>query len=428
VRCVKECVDEVTKAVTGKNPGPALEVLEGIPSEMDGVEDVEALRRLALGCVIEGIRACKFAALKLRAWRLVIATMEAQAKTAGGVEGRLWTLVGDMAAQSLLGEAKPEVERMVVRYLGPLHRLWGGGGHVVIILAVQDPLGEGKGELLHPLAPPIGTDTGVLTRGRWSGPAVGRHAAGSVDGGYVAGWCAGRSSGSSRHSNFDTLVKCLRLHHMSPAFLTSVVSRTAYREGCPYLTEALPNALTYQSIMATLSVPGVRNRDAYLAPVKPNRARRARFPYKLEAQVPLARCKALTDDALFSLFLGVAEGHGVRLRVRRHVQPGGLPTVGLDVMFHGALENPGDVKGGDTVGLVGAPVRILCKAGDTERGVTTLAETKLSSRAWVYPDFFGRPFGDVVQDGSPYFPEGLMTVSVAVHFISPQNAAEELPF
>jgi hypothetical protein len=123
--CVAQCVDKVGMQLGYGSSAPAMEVLEGIPNEMDGVKGVAGLRDRAFIRLTETIRhRILETTLELRAWRLVIAAIEAQAKTANGVEARLWKLVDDSIALRRLGEAKPEVERMVVRYLGPLHRLW----------------------------------------------------------------------------------------------------------------------------------------------------------------------------------------------------------------------------------------------------------------------------------------------------------------
>jgi hypothetical protein len=132
----------------------------------------------------------------------------------------------------------------------------------------------------------------------------------------VAAWAACETR-SLRQETFSRLVKCLRLHHMSPALLTAIATRSSFRGTCPSLLDACANALTYQSVITTLSVQDVANRDAYLASAKPSRARREAFPYKLEGQVALSRCLALTDDGRASLFLGVTEGYGVGLTVRK---------------------------------------------------------------------------------------------------------------
>jgi hypothetical protein len=52
--CVDQCVDKVKEAldVDGKDPGAAMEVLESVPSEMDGRKDVAALRNTAFSCLI----------------------------------------------------------------------------------------------------------------------------------------------------------------------------------------------------------------------------------------------------------------------------------------------------------------------------------------------------------------------------------------
>jgi hypothetical protein len=103
--------------------------------------------------------------------------------------------------------------------------------------------------------------------------------------------------------------------------------------------------------------------------------------------------------------------------------------VGLQLL----LNVPSETKSeqafqGDSVGSAGPLLHVLIRAGGTERKLTALSGTRQTTDAWTFADFFGKPWGEIVKEGSPYFPQGDMAVSVAVHFISPQNAAEELPF
>jgi hypothetical protein len=71
--CVAQCVDKVGAALSDEDPGPAMEVLESVPSELDGRKDVEALRNKGLYFLLKAIRTGRVVGVELqRAWSIVV--------------------------------------------------------------------------------------------------------------------------------------------------------------------------------------------------------------------------------------------------------------------------------------------------------------------------------------------------------------------
>jgi hypothetical protein len=126
--CVAQCVDRLKAGMKGLDPGAAMEVLESVPSEMDGVKGVEALRSRGLYFLLKAIKAERLAGVELqRAWGIVIKCIEQRSAAKAPLEARGWDPVRDMLAADSLGEEiEGAVADAVARYLGPIHKLWRG--------------------------------------------------------------------------------------------------------------------------------------------------------------------------------------------------------------------------------------------------------------------------------------------------------------
>jgi hypothetical protein len=127
--CVAQCVDKVKKAMESLDPAAAMEVLESVPSEMDGVEGVGTLRNAALYFLLKAIRAHRVGGDELRrAWGVVIECIEENDAGKAPAEARVWEPVDEMLADYLLeDELKDKVADAVAGYLGPIDKLWEGG-------------------------------------------------------------------------------------------------------------------------------------------------------------------------------------------------------------------------------------------------------------------------------------------------------------
>jgi hypothetical protein len=231
-------------------------------------------------------------------------------------------------------------------------------------------------------------------------------------------WRDGSPDGTRVSSNTSSrfLVKCLRLHHMSAAFLTSVVSRSTYREECPYLVEACTNAFMYQSIASSLHLLTGFGHEDYLASSGADRARGV-SRYVFRTEVELADCLKLEPEGNgISMRLGVADGYLLRLEARRASKDGGVPSLG----FYLHVGRPSVITGaageGATIGRAGPMVGLHIKALKKESHMVCLF-----TNMWGFWNFFGKPWGEVVREGSPYFPQGRLTVKVTVRFISDRH-------
>jgi hypothetical protein len=233
----------------------------------------------------------------------------------------------------------------------------------------------------------------------------------------VGGWVASGPA-SEQQGAFNRLVRCLRLHHMSAAFLTSVVAWSEFRSECAYLLQACTNALMYQSVAATLSRLKDSERDEYLASGKADRAR-AVPRYTFTAQVDLADCLKLDDDHdTLSMRLGVADGYPVQLDAKRRSREGGKFSLGLFFFVcHPNVINGGEEVGA-TIGLGGPMVDVRIEAFDTENKVVGLFSQEAG---WGIEDFFNKTWGEVVRENSDYFPNGRMTIEIRATFISDKH-------
>jgi hypothetical protein len=239
----------------------------------------------------------------------------------------------------------------------------------------------------------------------------------------VGGWLTCQDFDQQDH--FEILVKCLRLHHMSAAFLTSVVSWSEYREGWPGLVGLCTNALMYQSMAASLTLVKNSDRAHQLTSCKPRRSPAA-FEYDFEAQVQLAQCLAAApgQDPSVSTRLGVAEGYLIELIVKKKLGAGGQATVGLYLGLRYPDTTANNYETGDTVSSLGPMVSWQVDVnGRTVRDFIFLYGEDFSSRG--YHSFFKKPWDEVVREGSDNFPKGRMMIKVKARFISDRHVNGE---
>jgi hypothetical protein len=216
----------------------------------------------------------------------------------------------------------------------------------------------------------------------------------------VTAWADGRW-GRNR------LWPCLRLHHMSPIFLASLLAdnNVSAKVGPRRITDAV----AYHSISASLRLPGVSvDAASPFASYKPSRAPENTAPYQFEAHIDLADCKALEDLKSSYVMLGVAAGYRVCLHVRKHKEPA---TLGMYV----GVKAISPVAGAAVPGPI---ARLRIEAGRSLRHYICAMNLTTGKG---YHDFFAKPWEEVVCEGSPYFPEGRMSVKVTIHFLSDKH-------
>jgi hypothetical protein len=227
----------------------------------------------------------------------------------------------------------------------------------------------------------------------------------------IMAWADGRPE-TEWSAMFHRLLPCLRLHHMSPIFVASVVARTKYPSDLKPLP--LVDAMAYQSIATNLSLHGPSlPGTSLLKTYKSSRASEDPTAYLFGAEVGLADCLALENDKWHLLRRGVAEGYRLTVGISNR------STVRLAVFLEGFCGESG-------TGDLGPITRLKVRAGGVEGRFTRLFPVGTMT---VWNDYFGKPWGEVVCQGSPYFSRGRMAISVTIQFLKHPDEAmiEELP-
>jgi hypothetical protein len=240
----------------------------------------------------------------------------------------------------------------------------------------------------------------------------------------ASGWADSRPKGQ-RTEAFTELVRCLRFHHMSPSFLTTMVLWSKRWADCPFLAQASSSALAYQSL--TTSFSKVPHRHAARHPytsAKPSRAPDQHVPYSFEVEVPLADCLPLGVNEKLGVRVGVAEGYVVQLIVKREVRGGRAATVSVLVSLKCVNVRAMGEGESDTVALSGPMAEVRIAAADRRCRFTQLFQV---GRSYGVVSFFGKPWDEVVREGSESFPEGRMTVKLNVQFISDKHMKPQVP-
>jgi hypothetical protein len=112
--CVAQCAAQLAANMTGED---AVELLSSMPDEMDGLEEIKALRDKALDVLVAATERKPEAQLGGRLCACLAAMIEEQEE--GEVEARVWRAVGNLPEQGAL-----EAERWG-RWSGPWRGSWG---------------------------------------------------------------------------------------------------------------------------------------------------------------------------------------------------------------------------------------------------------------------------------------------------------------
>eukprot|EP00624_Nannochloropsis_granulata_P006579 evm.model.NODE_49489_length_41668_cov_28.749687.3 len=204
---------------------------------------------------------------------------------------------------------------------------------------------------------------------------------------------------------FSRFLPQLRFQHMSKDFLNAFVS------ACPYANA--PGLLSYilRHSHARLTLP--RNlHDSHKKLVRMGKKDRSMgdlpctIKSKLDLQdlLPLKLKKAPEVPERVSKYIGLASGFPVAVQVNRDAKGvfGIYVYVGMPV-WQGLI-----VDGG-----VESRVAFECWV-KTRKTTNYLGYLFNGKGGWGWPDFFGKPWEDVVFPNSPYFPDGVMTVEVTM--------------
>jgi hypothetical protein len=431
--CLTECAVELGRVMSVE---VALEVLGSVPSEMDGCPEVRTLREKAREALIGAI----------------------EAKVEGLEAWRVFTVVGKLLEEKAFQISEhDDLERAVVGYLGPIHKLWDSGPFVGRSWAegLSDKAKVGSrsrtevfvpfrpGELLNTHLPRNATVAEGLQRGRLNAllrslvrlcqtlslPVLElalrsddlQLASENDTFALVLGWVDSQPK-TWRRSAFERLVRCLRFHHMCGSFL-SVVGFCKYTHQSDHLMSACLRALAYQSIAAS-SRAKVKDQHP-VAACKPSRAPAEPPLHAFEVQLELVQVLAI--DKKLDIWLGLGSGFKISLGVSKVQKEGAAATLGLYVRLVGPEMFHLYAHRDETVGLVGPFVALRIRAGGKTRSMHHVYNDSFSS-AHGYPDFFSKPWEQVVHGGSARFPEGRMTIKVEVLILSDKSAgATSLP-
>jgi hypothetical protein len=324
-----------------------------------------------------------------------------------------------------LGPLKDRAEIAAARYVGPVHELWGAYAKT-----------EDLQEIFN-----ASTLTSLQARDSWLRPRsvvhwlrmsgrTAAHPCRSLQGlslsmlelllrsehlivnseedtyALITAWADGHPGGE-QEAAFNRLWPCLRLHHMSPIFLASVVAerKSAAKISHRYIFEAL----AYQGISASLDLAGldVDPKSRFMS-LPPSRAPKDPAPYLFRTEVVLADCAPLEIWKVLAVVLGVAAGYRVCFQVHKAGEPA---TLGLYVGL-GALSPVARAA------VPGPIVRVRIQAG--EMSLTSLFVFKLGS-LFGSSNFFSEPWEEVVRDGSPHFPQGRLSVKISIQFLTDKH-------
>jgi REP element-mobilizing transposase RayT len=128
--CVSQCVAQYAAQLKANmSADDAIDLLWNLPSEMDGLEEMKALRHQAFDAIVEITRRGPQREIALKLCASLAVKIEGQEE--GQVDARVWRAVDNLLEFGGLGtDAMEQLERAVVAYLGPIHKLWESGRRV----------------------------------------------------------------------------------------------------------------------------------------------------------------------------------------------------------------------------------------------------------------------------------------------------------
>jgi hypothetical protein len=217
-------------------------------------------------------------------------------------------------------------------------------------------------------------------------------------------WAAGLSK-EDRKGAWERLIPQLRFQHMSLDFLGGVVGDREHDAYAPQLHEHVMSAMCFKALkpnMTRFSTSGAKAVEGLLG--EKDRAGDGQAIYELKGHLELEDCLASKEGSSKATKLGIARGFIASLELKKMEQG----TVGLYV----AVLRPGG-KRANYKSLADVKVtRYRLEAG----GLESVATVPLSLQGRGKADFFGRPWDEVVREGSELFPGGRLEVKVKLQF------------
>jgi hypothetical protein len=201
------------------------------------------------------------------------------------------------------------------------------------------------------------------------------------------------------------LIPHLRFQHMSLDFLGGVVNHPEHDAYAPQLREQGMLALCSKALkpnMTHIATPNLTDVEGLLG--EKDRAGDGQLIYELKGHFELRDCLALREGVSKTTTFGVAKGFLIKPSMKKS----GEGTVGLFV----AVTTQGLKRAAD-ISLTDVKVaRLKIDAG----GKSWTHNLAFQNHGWGVNDFFGRPWGEVIREGSDLFPGGRLEVKVKLQF------------
>jgi hypothetical protein len=218
-------------------------------------------------------------------------------------------------------------------------------------------------------------------------------------------WSEGLSN-KDRRAAWARLIPQLRFQHMSLDFLGGVVNHRDHDTYAPQLREQVMSAICFKPLKPNITRLGNHCLKEALDRLvgEKDRAGDGQPTYEFTVHFELQDCLALKEGTSMRTKLGIARGFMTTVELYKMQES----TLGIFIYVYRPWANLGpDVSVGDAKAL-----RYRIEAGNRQG----LSIVPFARWGMGKANFFDRPWGEVVREGSEFFPGGRLEVKVKLQF------------
>ena len=203
-------------------------------------------------------------------------------------------------------------------------------------------------------------------------------------------------------------MSCIRFEHFAPAYLINVVSCCRLMADSNMLPKVMSQALLYHDIPQSVRD---EHEEVGIPPLSVNRGEGKHRELNITLNVNLSDCIELGTEEEFYIPCGLVLGYPLILIIQRVPSlVGEKDTWGM----YWSMRKPSRYTGDGVRFERGVCVHVKWKCEGSDEQFSIFTKIADLGQGWGVDDVFGKPWEEVVYDGSPYFSEGKMAVEATI--------------
>lgn len=216
-------------------------------------------------------------------------------------------------------------------------------------------------------------------------------------------WCNARLYGENEL--FSSLLQHVRFPHVTLDYLSNVIAFCPYMQKSGMLLTKMAEALMHRRIS-----PAIRAKHAEQLPtIIMDRAEGKMRQWKVKVELDLSDFLTLQSGERFHKVCGLVSGYPLYLAIIRKEVDGDVKD---NISCFWFLKMPSSSDEAAEGAFRRVPLTISWKMTG---GVGFFVNHFFNdSKGWGHEDIYGKPWEEVINEGSPYFPQGKSTIEATI--------------